>query len=450
MLLADPLSRICAPSSGFYDPSLPSKFQALARYLPDSIKKIKTIRLYANKDTAALSRHVQAWRTPTNPISQGRLGSTEFVDNSTVFFIGVCHAEKSVDEIKELLSSDKQFAVLLPTGLLSEISRGENNQDNESYDNMLEKQIHGLSKIVLSQEGETWLVRVHDQPKLVEVLTAEQVGCDEGEATCIFESSLEELITQVTTLPDWNEHNSEITEERETHVGEACSPLAARRSSRNKRAKLSAKASTVTISDKGTDQALEKPLEETDSQKDDSCDPLTIEPKSSSYNKIEIEPIKNWIGSQLTNQNISQAVAQTIIKAHDNYPDGLLAIPSTKGGPPRIIVPVSAQEGLVTQAHLDIHHQNHRKVHSILYPLYWWPQMDRDIERICKACSHCQSGKMRREKIKSEFNAHGPQAKAGPRQHYGIDFYGLMKGEILVIVDLFTRETILQWLPSRK
>ena len=94
MLLADPLSRICAPSSGFYDPSLPSKFQALARYLPESIKKIKTIRLYANKDTAALSRHVQAWRAPTNPISQGRLGSTELVDNNNVFFIGVCHAEE--------------------------------------------------------------------------------------------------------------------------------------------------------------------------------------------------------------------------------------------------------------------------------------------------------------------------------------------------------------------
>ncbi len=76
--------------------------------------------------------------------------------------------------------------------------------------------------------------------------------------------------------------------------------------------------------------------------------------------------------------------------------------------------------------------------------------MDRDIEIICKACSRCQSGKMRREKIESEFNAHGPQSKAGPRQHYGMDFYGLMKGEILVIVDLFTRETILQWLPSRK
>ncbi len=40
---------------------------------------------------------------------------------------------------------------------------------------------------------------------------------------------------------------------------------------------------------------------------------------------------------------------------------------------------------------------------------------------------------MRREKIKSELIAHGPQAKVGPRQHYGTDFYGLMKGEILVI-----------------
>jgi transposase InsO family protein len=57
---------------------------------------------------------------------------------------------------------------------------------------------------------------------------------------------------------------------------------------------------------------------------------------------------------------------------------------------------------------------------------------------------------MRREKIKSEFDALGPQSKAGPRQHYGMNFYGLMNCEVLVIFDLFTRETILQWLPSRK
>jgi transposase-like protein len=36
-----------------------------------------------------------------------------------------------------------------------------------------------------------------------------------------------------------------------------------------------------------------------------------------------------------------------------------------------------------------------------------------------------------------------------PRQDYGIDFYGVFKGEILVIVDLFTRETILTFLNNR-
>jgi hypothetical protein len=32
----------------------------------------------------------------------------------------------------------------------------------------------------------------------------------------------------------------------------------------------------------------------------------------------------------------------------------------------------------------------------------------------------------------------------------GIDFYGIQGGEILVMVDLFTRETILEWLSSGK
>ena len=37
----------------------------------------------------------------------------------------------------------------------------------------------------------------------------------------------------------------------------------------------------------------------------------------------------------------------------------------------------------------------------------------------------------------------------GPRQHYGIDFYGVNQGEILVTIDLFTRETILTYLRNR-
>ena len=37
-----------------------------------------------------------------------------------------------------------------------------------------------------------------------------------------------------------------------------------------------------------------------------------------------------------------------------------------------------------------------------------------------------------------------------PRQAYGIDFYGHTHGEILVAIDLWTREVSLWFLPDRK
>jgi hypothetical protein len=71
--------------------------------------------------------------------------------------------------------------------------------------------------------------------------------------------------------------------------------------------------------------------------------------------------------------------------------------------------------------------------------------MDSDIESICKSCQVCQTAKVRRrQKLQADFDAQAPQAFAKSRQHYGIDFYGVFGGEILVIVDLFTRETILE------
>ncbi len=100
--------------------------------------------------------------------------------------------------------------VLLPTGLLSEISRGENGQGKGLYNQELEEQIYNLSKIVLSQEGETWLERINDQPKIVEVIVAEDVGCDVPDAIDILAESIEDLLLQIFILPDWHEHNNEV------------------------------------------------------------------------------------------------------------------------------------------------------------------------------------------------------------------------------------------------
>lgn len=441
MLLADPLSRIGAPASGFYDPTLPAKFQALVRFLPKAIKAIKTIRVYANKDTAALSRHVQAWRTPTNPISQGRLNSVEFADQDSVFYIGVNHAEKATEDIKHLISSSKQFAILVPTGLITEIARKEDINGVAVYDEKIEKLVHNLSKVVLSQTNDTWLMKIHGEEKMTEVLMSEAVGCILGEVNAVMAQSLESLVLESVDLPDWESHNQEVevyVETRQSRLKAAEKPSTKElgKKSRTSRKASSNKKSLTDDVNQSAKGVVEKKQEFN---------------KSPVIQSITMAPVTTWIGKQLTNQSIPKSLKRQIITSHEKYPDGLMAIPPIKeGGTPRIIVPIDVQRDLVLQAHLDIHHQNHSKVYKLLSPLYYWPSMTKDIEDICKACEHCLSGKMRREKLQSLFDMNAPLVKAAPRQHYGIDFYGLMSGEILIMVDLFTREVLLQWLPSRE
>ena len=56
---------------------------------------------------------------------------------------------------------------------------------------------------------------------------------------------------------------------------------------------------------------------------------------------------------------------------------------------------------------------------------------------------------VRRRHLKAKFDPNAPPSTMLPRQDYGIDFYGVQDGEIMVIVDLFTRETILTHLNRR-
>ena len=148
MLLADPLSRLCAPSDGFYDVSLPAKVSVLLENLPQQVAECRMMRVFANKDTAAVARMVQKWRKSTNPISQGKLGSfsepkrsqnTEdeqqalVMDSDTsdlkAFSIGTPHADTGVREIRELITSGKSFAVLISISLIPQIARGVNAAD---------------------------------------------------------------------------------------------------------------------------------------------------------------------------------------------------------------------------------------------------------------------------------------------------------------------------------
>jgi hypothetical protein len=161
----------------------------------------------------------------------------------------------------------------------------------------------------------------------------------------------------------------------------------------------------------------------------------------------ELQDISMWIGHQLNHKRMPKEYQNTppdgkLISSLKGHPEGLLATPSEDGSP-RIIVPKSQVLALVLQTHEDIHHQSHIKVLYLLKTLFYWPGMIGDIENICTTCQTCMTAQVRRRHLKAKFDPNAPPSTMLPRQDYGIDFYGVFNGEIMVIVDLFTRETML-------
>ncbi len=98
----------------------------------------------------------------------------------------------------------------MPTGIISEIARVEDVNGVPTYDRKVEELIYGLSKIILSQTNDTWLLKLREGSKVTEVLVMESVGCGLEESAIIMSESIETLMLEIENLPDWNEHNKEV------------------------------------------------------------------------------------------------------------------------------------------------------------------------------------------------------------------------------------------------
>jgi hypothetical protein len=169
------------------------------------------------------------------------------------------------------------------------------------YNPTLEKQVNDLSKVILSQEGETWLVRVNDQPRIVEVILADQVGCSESEISSIFITIIDELIDLISIKSDWHEHNSEADEtaqECKVHLGEVISPRTTRRSSRLKKASNTAPPKHIASEKQTTEANMESELD--DPVEPSELKPIEINSSKSAVNQFKIEPIKSWIRKQFS------------------------------------------------------------------------------------------------------------------------------------------------------
>jgi hypothetical protein len=158
MLLADPLSRVCAPTEGWHDPTLPRKLAALLSHLTIDVKSTENIRVYCHQDTIAAARIVQKWRTPKNKVTTGRLTQKT---NSRAILIGTPTANSVIKEVLQLLAQNKQFAILMPLSLVSELARLENIEQSRVYDQNIAQKVESLSKIILRSSAQLWLISLN-------------------------------------------------------------------------------------------------------------------------------------------------------------------------------------------------------------------------------------------------------------------------------------------------
>ncbi len=63
---------------------------------------------------------------------------------------------------RNLISNGKQFAVLMPVSIAGEVARLENSGGERHYDEELLKKVEGLSRIILAQDAEMWLINLNN------------------------------------------------------------------------------------------------------------------------------------------------------------------------------------------------------------------------------------------------------------------------------------------------
>ena len=181
---------------------------------------------------------------------------------------------------------------------------------------------------------------------------------------------------------------------------------------------------------------------------DSTCTRTLTQPRHVISTAISPDPLDTWPEKQDAN-DVKTKVRLRPDQIKKGYPSTLIVIKDDKSRD-RILVPKCQRQRLVVKEHETMLHVDGTRVHHELSRKYYWPNMIKQIKEICKACQSCQAAKVRRQQLSAAFEQADKEDLPLPRQAYGIDFYGHTHGEILVALDLCTREVSLWFLHDRK
>ena len=506
MIISDALSRCCQPETDLYDNDLPRKLAVLLDRLPARIKEAHTLRVHAHKDTAAAGRIVQRWRTGKNPVSALAPTSSAKSDFTIAFPL-----DKGTMNARLLLERKQPFALLLPVSTLNRIAQ---DVKTRAIVPEIDTMVAECTKIVISALNLCWLVYLgpddNGRNMTTEVLNAEAIncpletqllplikeenhnwefGCSESEAHEIMNACIATTIclpmTRAAAAADKPQRGRPLGSKtkrsrpidlktQSKRTSPRLNPSAAAPTTRQPRKSILRKnkkngpgaqqpnrkpksISTKMPSTKKNGPGLsEIPNKATDSQlapptQQKKGPGQSQQPTTMSFNEEAPPPtlIPTWVGRQLLGQSIPDHQMNRYIKQIPNQPDGLCGFLGDHGQP-RIIVPLDQQKRLLLQTHVDLLHQDASRVYQVLRTLYYWPGMKQSALDFIPKCSTCQKNKMKRQHLKSKFMRRSAENLPLPRQAYGFDFYGVPKGEILVITDLCTREVTFAFTKTRE
>jgi hypothetical protein len=411
---------------------------------------------------------VQRWRKPTNPISNTIGPTAEKLD----LLISAPYADKLPLKVAEYIRQDTPFAILVPLPLLNEIDRvGKTKIDQAVRDKRLKTKL-----IVSSSLGQAWLINHpsccldSNQHAVFFTQCANNPELDQA-ATKIFSTWYSEAVQEVNSavlqrvmpysqdidslavnaidklLKDGGQRKikRKIKEPKITGTkpkpGSVLKTDVSKPNARDLRAARQQLPNKERTSDEPTTVPLPSPQAE--------CTRTTTQRPHTISTTIPPKPVEQWPALQSLDdipENMTRVPPEDIRKG---LPQDLVVLRDHKGRQ-RILVPACQRRALTMIEHEAMIHQKGTRVHHELSRTYFWPHMASQIADMCKACSVCQKNQVRRQSISADFRQADIKDLPMPCQAYGIDFYGHEQGEILVAVDLCTREATLWFLTNRK
>jgi len=482
MAIADPLSRLSRQEHRVDNLDLPLLLEMLLTELPDEIRDLEHFRVNAEKDTNVVTRIVQQWRTRSNPISNtvGGSGSAEFL-------ISAPYADKLPLKVAEYIRQDVPFAILVPLSLLNEIDRVGKEQIDEAV-----RDKRARMKLVISTSlGQAWLIN-HPSCNLAVAThsvffteTTDEESLQTAPST-LFSAWYMENVTskgnttfscpKVLTSHDLEELVVGAIDRLMTGGMSQENDSFALITPREERAQKRAKRTLPIDQSVGWDSINAIPIDQSVSW--DSTKAIPSHQSQTSDNEIEDDIVSLDKEHEVCQRTIKHPL-HTIatgppplpiaewprLQDPQDIPPTMVRVPKQeiKGGMPldliilrdkrgkqRILVPKSQRIPLTQTEHETMLHVKGARVLHELSRSYFWPKMAEEIKQLCTACKVCQHAQIQRQNLSSVFRQAAEKDMPLPRQAYGIDFYGHEKGEILVAVDLCTREATLWFLPNRK